>query len=270
METPKAQYELLCAQACTLVQSVGEFIRHEIGRVSTEQVSDKSLNNLVSYVDRTAEQQLVAGLQQLLPHSQVLAEEGTTVAPTDSPYTWVIDPLDGTTNFVHQLPFFSISVALQRNDTLIMGIVYEVVRGELFCAWEGSAAYLNGRAIGVSATADLKDSLLATGFPYYQFAQADQYLALFGELMRQTRGIRRLGSAALDLAYTACGRFDAYFEYNLQPWDVAAGAFIVQQAGGTVTDFAGGNTFANGKSILASNAALHNTLQTTIKRHFGQ
>ena len=177
METPKAQYELLCAQACTLVQSVGEFIRHEIGRVSTEQVSDKSLNNLVSYVDRTAEQQLVAGLQQLLPHSQVLAEEGTTVAPTDSPYTWVIDPLDGTTNFVHQLPFFSISVALQRNDTLIMGIVYEVVRGELFCAWEGSAAYLNGRAIGVSATADLKDSLLATGFPYYQFAQADQYLA---------------------------------------------------------------------------------------------
>jgi myo-inositol-1(or 4)-monophosphatase len=244
-------------------------MRSELGSISADDVRDKSLNNLVSYVDKTAEERLVAGLTDFLPNSQVLAEEGTVVAKSDSVFRWIIDPLDGTTNFVHQLPFFSISIALQRNDELIMGVVYNVMLDELFYAWEGSAAYCNGKEIRVSNTNDLKDSLLATGFPYYQFDKAPQYLAAFAKLMQNSRGIRRLGSAALDLAYTACGRFDAYFEYNLQPWDIAAGAFLVQQAGGQVSDFSNTNAFISGAEVVATNGKLHQPLLTVLQESFG-
>ncbi len=260
--------ELLCCQVCGLTKSVGAWMRAELGQVSADDVSDKSLNNLVSYVDKTAEQRLVAGLTEMLPDSQVLAEEGTTVAKSDSSFRWIIDPLDGTTNFVHQIPFFSISIALQRDNELVMGVVYNIMLDELFYAWEGSAAYCNGKEIRVSDTNDLKDSLLATGFPYYQFDKASQYLEVFTKLMQNSRGIRRLGSAALDLAYTACGRFDAYFEYNLQPWDIAAGAFLVQQAGGQVSDFANTDSFISGAEILATNGKLHQPLLTTLQESF--
>ena len=260
--------EQLCCQVCGVTKSVGAWMRGELGKVRTHDISDKSLNNLVSYVDKTAETKLVAALTEFLPASQILAEEGTKVAASDSAFTWIIDPLDGTTNFIHQIPFFSISIALQRNDELVLGVVYNIMLDELFYAWEGSAAYLNGHEIRVSETLNCQDSLLATGFPYYQFDKAANYMRVFTELMQNSRGIRRLGSAALDLAYTACGRFDAYFEYNLQPWDIAAGAFLVQQAGGIVSDFQGGNTFISGSEILATNSRLHQPLLTVLKTHF--
>ncbi len=260
--------EMLCCQVCGLTKHVGAWMRGELGKVSADAISDKSLNNLVSYVDKTAERLIVDGLLGFLPNSQILAEEGTEVAASNSPFRWIIDPLDGTTNFVHQIPFFSISIALQRNDELIMGVVYNIMLDELFYAWEGSKAYCNGKQIQVSQTNSLKDSLLATGFPYYQFDNAPQYIAVFTVLMQNSRGIRRLGSAALDLAYTACGRFDAYFEYNLQPWDVAAGAFLVQQAGGTVSDFTGKNTYITGASIVATNTILQPPLLAVLQAHF--
>ena len=260
----------LCEQVCALAQKTGDFIKKEaLNFNAAEAVSDKSHQNLVSYVDKTAEQHLVSGLLTLLPNARILAEEGTAAPASDSAYQWIIDPLDGTTNFVHGLPFFSISIGLTFEGKMVLGVVHEVMRGETFYAWEGSPAFLNGKIIGVSQTKSLKDSLLATGFPYYQFDKADNYLLIFNDFMRQARGIRRLGSAALDLCYVACGRFDAYFEYNLQSWDVAAGGFIVQQAGGKVTDFDNkADIWLSGASVVASNGALHSAVMSSIERHW--
>ena len=260
--------EKICSDASSVITAVGAFIKSEIGNVAAQNISDKSLNNLVSYVDQTAERRLVEGLLAVLPESGILGEEGSAQAGTNG-YRWVIDPLDGTTNFLHGLPFFSISVALQHQEKeLVMGIVYEVVRGELFYAWQGGLAYCNGAPIRVSDTRTLADSLVATGFPYYKFNDLQPYMEVLQTLMQGTRGIRRLGSAALDLAYVACGRFDMYFEYNLQAWDVCGGAFIVQQAGGAVTDFRGGDTFHDGQAIVASNGHLHDATLNIIKTHF--
>jgi myo-inositol-1(or 4)-monophosphatase len=260
--------EQLCKEVCLLAQKTGEFIKNEAQNFNAaEAVSDKSHQNLVSYVDKTAEQRLVQGLLALLPDAQILAEEGTVAPASESPYLWIIDPLDGTTNFVHGLPFFSISIALTFEGVLVLGVVHEVMRSETFYAWKDSPAFLNGKIIGVSQTQKLTDSLIATGFPYYKFEKAADYLLIFNDFMRQTRGIRRLGSAALDLAYVACGRFDAYFEYNLQAWDVAAGGFIVQQAGGTVVDFYNQkDVWLTGASLVATNTALHSDVMRSIER----
>jgi myo-inositol-1(or 4)-monophosphatase len=244
--------DALCCQACGLVQRVGEFIAQHLGQVAEIEV--KALNSLVSFVDRQAEQQLVEGLRQLLPESVFLTEE-ETVAQASGQWQWIVDPLDGTTNFLHQIPFFSISVALRRGEDLVMGIVYEVNRKELFYSWEGaSGVFLNGKPVACTQRQTLSESLLATGFPYYDFAHTQHYIQLLQDLFPRTRGLRRLGSAALDLAYVACGRFDAFFEYSLAPWDVAAGSFLVRQAGGIVTDFQGGTDYLFGRSIVAGNA----------------
>jgi myo-inositol-1(or 4)-monophosphatase len=197
-----------------------------------------------------------------------LAEEGT-VSTEERPWQWIIDPLDGTTNFLHGLPFFSISLALQYEGETVIGIVYEANRQELFYSWKGaSAAFLNGKPIHVSPTTQLEDSLLATGFPYYDFERMPAYIEVLQRFMRDTRGLRRFGSAALDLAYVACGRFDGYFEYSLSPWDVAAGAFLVQQAGGQVSDFSGGRDFIHGQEIVAVNDGLFQTILAGIQKHF--
>lgn len=236
------------------IQEVGYFIRQELGRVSAGQVERKSLNSLVSYVDKQAEEQLVAAAQSLLPHAAFYTEEETVVRNAgSSPWRWIIDPLDGTTNFLHQLPFFSISVALQYQEQTVLGIVYEVNRQELFSAYKGKQSQCNGKDISVSPTTELSESLLATGFPYHDFSRVEHYLRLLRDLFRSCRGLRRFGSAALDLAYVACGRFEGFFEYSLSPWDVAAGAFLVQQAGGFVGDFRFEDNALFGGEILAVN-----------------
>jgi myo-inositol-1(or 4)-monophosphatase len=255
----------LIAPTSTLIRNVGKFLRQELGKVAAGDIETKALNSLVSYVDKTAEEQLVEGCSQILPEAGFITEEETIVSNADKAWRWIIDPLDGTTNFLHQLPFFSISVALQHQQKTVMGFVYEVNRDELFYAWKGGGAWLNGKAIQVTPTLSLADSLVATGFPYYDFEKTTAYLKMLEQLMKGTRGVRRLGSAALDLAYTACGRFDAYFEYSLAPWDVAAGAFLVQEAGGIVTDFGGGENYIFGKEIMASNPALAATMLAHLK-----
>ena len=262
----------IAKKMATVVEKAAHFIHTEAGQFSTEKVEYKGLNDMVSYVDKQAEQILVEGLKNILPEAGFVAEEGTEGAwqrgdvLEDKPY-WIIDPLDGTTNFVHGLPNFAVSVALWHKGQLLVGIVHEVMRGEQFVAWQGGGAWCNGKPIKVSAVPSLSQGLIATGFPYYDFGKMDEYLAILNSLMNKSHGLRRMGSAAVDLAYVACGRFEAFFEHNLKPWDVAAGCLLVQEAGGVVTDFTGGDTFLFGVELLAT-GAVHGQMQEVINEHW--
>jgi len=259
--------EKICKQAISIVEHSGRFIRQEMGRVANEEIEEKGLNSLVSYVDKTAETQLVEALRKLLPGSVFLTEEDT-IDNQSGALRWVIDPLDGTTNFLFQIPVFSISVALQQEEQTVLGIVCEINRQECFYAWQGGGAFLNGRPIRVSRRAPLAKALLATGFPYYDYSRMQAYFQAFDHFMRHSRGIRRLGSAAVDLAYVACGRFDGFFEYGLNAWDVAAGAFIVREAGGIVTDFQGGENYLHGGEIIAANPAIAKEMLEVLQKAF--
>lgn len=259
--------QTLCQDVCLLSRQVGGFIRNERKQFSFERVETKGKNDFVSYVDKESEKRIVNGLTELLPGSGFIAEEGTSTVKGEV-YNWIIDPLDGTTNFIHGIPCFAISIALMRNEKLVMGVIYEINLDECFYAWEGSKAYMNGSEISVSKASTLSGSLIATGFPYYDYSRMDQYMEVFRHFMKNTHGLRRLGSAATDLAYVACGRFEGFYEYSLQPWDVAAGAFLVQQAGGKVTDFSGENNFIFGKEIVAANNGCFDEFLDTIKLYF--
>lgn len=233
----------------------------------SETIEFKGLNDMVSYVDKTAEEILVDNLAQLIPGAGFTTEEDT-IDTKGNTYNWIIDPLDGTTNFIHGIPTYSISIALYEEDKPVLGIVYELNRGEMFHTFKDAPAYLNYKPIHVSRRNNLADSLLATGFPYYQFDKQAQYMQLLAELMQKTHGLRRIGSAAVDLAYVACGRFDAFFEYNLNSYDVAGGAYLVQQAGGRVMNFSGGDEFIERREILATNGLIDFSMLEAIGRHF--
>lgn len=250
-----------------IAKGAGAFIREQRKTFSPDKIELKGLNDLVSYVDKTAEEQIVAGLQTVLPEAGFITEE-KTINKTGERYNWIIDPLDGTTNFIHGLPVFSVSIALQEYDELVVGVVYEVNMDECFYAWKDSPAYMNGNIITTSDSPDISKSLLATGFPYYDFSKQPAYINLFTELMKSCHGLRRLGSAAVDLAYTACGRFDAFYEYNLNPWDVAAGVLIVKQAGGHVVNFTGGYEVLKTRELLATNGKITGELLEAIKKYF--
>lgn len=251
----------------SIVRLTGNFIRKEAMQFDVQKIEYKGLNDMVSYVDKTAEQKLVQNLEKLIPDAGFITEE-KTINRTGKTYTWIIDPLDGTTNFIHGIPTYGISVALYEDGLPVIGVVYELNRGEMFYSYKGGPALMNKKEIRVSTNPDLKSSLLATGFPYYQFDKQPQYLKLLTEMMQKSHGVRRIGAAAIDLVYTACGRFDAFFEYNLQQWDFAAGCFIVQQAGGEVYDFAGGNDYFTKREILATNGKLTAEMLTAIKQYF--
>src|SRR5688572_3069178 len=250
-----------------ICEEVGEFIRTEGENFDLTNIEQKnSFNNLVSYVDKEAERKLVSALRKIFPQAGFITEEGTVEQSKQHEYNWIIDPLDGTTNFMHGLPIFAISIGLTRNTDTILGSVYHVVRKECFHAVEGGKAYCNDKEIRVSTVPTLGESLLATGFPYYHSEKKDTYLEIIKEFLEKTHGIRRLGSAAIDLAYVACGRLEGFFEYNLNPWDVAAGAFIVQQAGGKVTDFKGGKNFLFGGELCAANASIHSEMLALVNK----
>lgn len=251
-----------------LIKEVGQFISEERKNFSTESVELKSFNNLVSYVDKEAEIKLINGLRGLVPDAGFLAEEGTTSDVTGE-WQWIIDPLDGTTNFVHNIPAYAISVALAFQEQIYFAVVYEINRKECFHAIRGKGAFLNSDPIKVSPAKRLEESLIATGFPYHDFGRTETYLEILHELMKNTQGVRRIGSAAVDLAYTACGRFEGFFEFNLSPWDVAAGALLVEEAGGFVSDFSGGKNFIFGKEIIAA-GHLHPNLLSIIKSKWDQ
>jgi len=217
--------------------------------------------DLVTDTDRDAEALVVDHLRRAFPDHVIVAEEassGTTISgPTAEQYAWYLDPLDGTTNFAHAFPHFCVSLALARGTEPLLGVVYDPMRDELFAARRGAGATLNGAPIRVSDVDDLNRALLATGFPYDRRAHTDFYLSFVADFMQCAQGIRRGGSAALDLCYVACGRFDGFWEWKLRPWDTAAGTLIVREAGGSVSDFRGDAFDLFGEQALASNGHLH-------------
>lgn len=244
--------ELLTKQVVNLVRGLSAFIEQRTDiPLEGQHVRSKGNNDYVTDTDIQLEKKLVSELGRILPEAGFIAEEGDDYKQSDL-YNWVIDPLDGTTNFIHNLPFFAISIALMKENEVVSGVIYDPFRKEVFYAWWGGPAYLNDRQIHVSEKQKLSDTLIATGFPYEDFGRLEAYINMLKYLMQNTHGVRRLGSAALDLAYVACGRFDAFFEYGLKPWDVAAGVAIVRSAGGAVSDFKGEDDFVFGREILAS------------------
>lgn len=259
----------LTQSVCEIAKQVGKFQLEQQNLLKTSDVTEKSPNQLVSYVDEESEKRLTTELKKLLPEAGFITEE-KTVADSIGKQFWIIDPLDGTTNFIHHLAIFSISIALVQDDKVVLGVIYHPSQDEIFYASKGNGAYLNDLKISVSDKNILKETLVATGFPYYDFSKTDGYLEMFKQLMCSTRGIRRLGSAALDLAYIACGRFDAFWEYGLQSWDVAAATCIIQEAGGKVCDFSGGDDYVFGKTIVATNEKVFDEFMKLIQLCFNQ
>lgn len=246
--------ESLTHKVCDLCRETGDFLKKEITNLRSSDITHKGVHNYVTWVDKESERRIMERLNDLLPGSGFIAEESPELLPAE--LTWIIDPLDGTTNFIHGVPMYCISIALVQGNETIIGVVYEVNLRECFYTWKSAPSYLNGKEIKVSASSSIEHSLFATGFPYYDYGCLDEYLAIFKYLLQHSRGARRLGSAAADLAYVACGRYDGFYEYGLSPWDVAAGALLVKNAGGRVSDFIGNDNFIFGKQIIATNGSI--------------
>jgi len=243
-----------------LSKEVGLFLKNEQDFILEADIEFKGrTNDLVSRADKEAETLFVEALEQLIPEAGFIAEEGTSTRKGDR-FNWIIDPLDGTTNYLYGIPCYCTSVALIDGDELVLGVIYDPERNECFSAVKGQGAKLNGEPIHVSRQANLSKSLIATGFPYDNRGRQREYLDILEKVNRNTRGIRRLGSAALDLAYVACGRFDAFYEYGLNPWDCAAGALIIKEAGGQVSDFKGEENYLFGSSILSTNGKIYSDM----------
>ena len=238
----------------------------DFGEVEQLQVSIKGPGDFVSTADLKAERVLKTELQRARPGWGFLLEEGGATAGEDPRHRWIVDPLDGTTNFLHGLPFFAISIALERDGEIVAGVVYEPVRDEMFWAEKGAGAFVNDRRLRVSARRQLSEAVIGTGIPFRGRGNHQTYLATLAALMEATSGIRRCGSAALDLAYVAAGRLDAFWEFGLQPWDIAAGLLLVREAGGYATDFAGAHGLTASGDVLAANDHLHLPIAQLLKQ----
>ncbi len=266
MKTP-INYKEICSAMCDCAKLAGTYIQEQANKIQKQQIEEKSAHNYVTYVDKNVEEMLVEGLRKILPEAGFITEEETDSTIGES-FQWIIDPLDGTTNFIHQVPVYCVSIALQEKNEIVAGVIYEVNLNECFYAWKGSPAYLNEKEIHVSGNIDFDNALLATGFPYYDYGKMEEYIEVFRQMMKSTAGLRRLGSAAADMAYVAAGRFEGFYEYGLHPWDVAAGVIIVKQAGGIVTDFSGGNNAIFGKELICGNIKIHKEMQNIISQYF--
>ena len=260
-------YKNICEQVREVSLRAGNYIQEQASRFGQDDVEQKGRHNYVTYVDKSAEELIVKALAEILPDAGFITEE-ETAGHTQQKYKWVIDPLDGTTNFIHKVPVYCVSIALLEDDEVVVGVVYEINLNECFYAWKGGKAMLNDKEIRVSENVDFDTALLATGFPYLDYGKIDAYLQVFRHFMKHTAGLRRLGSAAADLAYVACGRFVGFYEYGLHAWDVAAGAFIVEMAGGKVTDFKGERNFLFGKEMIAGNQYAQARMLTVINDIF--
>ncbi|MGI9336718.1 MAG: inositol monophosphatase family protein [Gammaproteobacteria bacterium] len=236
--------------AVRAARAAGDIIVRAMDRLDRIQIDEKSTNDFVSDVDRRSEREIIDIIHKAYPQHGILAEESGLQAGDE--YQWIIDPLDGTTNYLHGIPHFAVSIAVSRNDVIEQGVVFDPVKSELFTASRGSGAQLDGKRIRVSDRTSLKGALLATGFPFGQMAHLEEYVETMRALMPLTAGLRRAGSAALDLAYVAAGRFDGFWEFRLQPWDVAAGSLLIQEAGGIVCGFDGSEDFMSAGSLVGA------------------
>lgn len=256
----------LCFSVCEIVEKAANFIAEERDKFDETKIESKGLHDLVSYVDREAEKLIISQLQKLLPEAGFIAEEGT-IETKGERFNWVIDPLDGTTNFIQGVPVYAVSIGLIENDAPVLGVVYEIGRKECFYAWTGGGAFLNGKQIHVSQRSEMSQVLLVTGFPFTNFDSLDKYLNLLEWCMRNTRGIRSMGSAATDMAYVASGRFDAFWESGLKPWDAAAGIVLMKEAGGIVSDFEGEENYLFGKEMIASNSFIAQLILNKLREY---
>jgi myo-inositol-1(or 4)-monophosphatase len=251
--------------AVKAARRAGNLIHRAADNIDHLTVTKKSHADFVSEVDRAAERIIIETLLEAYPGHAILAEESGTQG--ESEYVWIIDPLDGTTNFLHGIPQYAVSIALQHNGVLTQAVVYDPTKNDLFTATRGRGAFLNDKRIRVSKRRDLTDSLIGTGFPYTRFEHLDAYMAIFRDLMQKTAGLRRPGAASLDLAWTAAGRYDGFFETGLKAWDIAAGCLLITEAGGIVSDLAGNPNQLKSGHICAGNPDIHAHLLKSIAPH---
>ena len=251
--------------AVKAARRAGNLIYRAADRVDQLTITKKAHADFVSEVDRAAEQTIIQTLLEAYPSHAILAEESGSQG--ESEFLWIIDPLDGTTNFLHGIPQYSVSIALQHKGIITQAVIYDPTKNELFTATRGRGAYLNDKRLRVSKRLHLADCVIGTGFPYSNFRHKDAYLAIFEELMEKSAGLRRPGSAALDLAWMAAGRYDGFFETGLKSWDIAAGCLLVTEAGGLISDLSGKDNFLNTGHICAGNAEIHPQLLKIIEPH---
>ncbi|VVT06283.1 inositol monophosphatase family protein [Rhizobium sp. EC-SD404] len=244
----------------------GRSLSRDFGEVQNLQVSLKGPGDYVSQADRKAEEIIHSELLRARPTYDFLGEEGGETKGTDGAHRWIVDPLDGTTNFLHGIPFFAVSIALERNGEIVGAVIFNPAMDELFTAERGGGAFLNDRRLRVAARKKLSDSVVATGIPHLGRGHHGKFLLELRNVMGEVAGVRRTGSAALDLAYTAAGRFDAYWEKNIAAWDIAAGLLLVREAGGYVTDLEGGNRMFESGTVLAGNEYIHKALKEVVHR----
>lgn len=254
--------ENLCEKVKVLARATGEYLKNEQAALNKKDIELKGSRDYVTYIDKEAESMLISGLKDIFPDAGVLAEE-ETVEFVEKEYTWIIDPLDGTTNYVHGDTPYSVSIALRKGEKTVLGVVYDPIADQMFCATEEGGTTLNGNEIGVNAQSTLKNAYIGFGIPYSLDENGERILS---NAMKQFRNssFRIKGSAAVEICYVAAGISDAYFHSGLSPWDVAAGTFILECAGGKCTDFSGGNNYIFGKELVASNGAVHNDIMENI------
>jgi myo-inositol-1(or 4)-monophosphatase len=246
--------------------SAGALLRRHLGTLRSDDVDVKKRFDYVTVVDKKSEKLIIETIRQVFPKHKFYAEE--SARDEGGGFRWIIDPLDGTTNFIHSVPLFAVSIGLEVDHEIVLGVIYDPMRKELFVAERGKGAFVNNQPIHVSATSQPEVSLLGTGFPFRIKEQLDTYLKSFRELFFQTSGIRRVGAVALDFAWVASGRYEGFWEIGLSPWDVAAGYLLVREAGGMMTDFSGGDEPVWSGNVVASNGHLHPMLMQTVKHVF--
>lgn len=256
--------QTICNHTIEIAKEVGEYIRTSGKALTQTQIETKGANDFVTEIDKGSEARLVEKLAPLIPQAGFITEEETNTS-RGIEYNWIIDPIDGTTNFIHGVPPHAISIALTQNNTIVLGVVYEIMLDECFYSWLGAPAYCNGKQIHVSKTERVAQSLIGTGFPYNDYSLIEQYGVAMNYFMKHSHGLRRLGSAATDLAYVACGRYDSFFEYSLKPWDIAAGIFLIQQAGGLYSNFSGGTDVLFSGELIASNGKTQQEMITILQ-----
>lgn len=243
----------------------GKIIKEKIGTITDNDITQKSISDYVTEIDVYSEKTIIKHIKKHFPEHQVMAEESSNDYKK-AEYLWIIDPLDGTTNFIHGFPVVAVSIALMYKGELTIGVVYDPIKNELFYAEKGGGAFLNGKKIKVSSLKEPALSLIATGFPFRNKQYIDRYLKIFRELLYSVSDLRRPGAAAIDLAYVACGRVDGFFEFALSPWDIAAGTLLIKESGGAVSDFEGGENYLKTGNIVAGNPVIQSFLVEKIKK----